>query len=85
VKLRYLDTLAYLLLFLGIAVAVFAFVGLRYDSEAQLLVIFTLVVFYVFWALIYHFSKKEVSKKLFLEYLLIGAICSVVGILVFYL
>lgn len=84
-QVKYLDTLAHLLLFLGISVAGFAFWGLRYDQNAQLLVIFTVVTFYIFWAVVYHFTKREMSKKLFLEYLLIGAICSVVGILVFYL
>jgi len=84
-KLRYLDILAYILLLLGIIAAGIAFYGLRYEPNAQLFVIFTAVVFYLFWAIVYHYTKKEINKKLFLEYLLIGAICSVVGILVFYL
>lgn len=82
--MKVLDTMAHVLLFLGVVVAGIAFWGLRYQAGAQLLVIFTLVVFYVFWALVYHYTKRDLSKKLFLEYLLVAAICSIVGILVFY-
>lgn len=83
--MKRLDTLAHLLLFLGVVVAVVAFFTLRYDRAAQLWVILTLVAFYILWALVYHYTKRDINKKLFLEYLLVGAICAVVGILVFYL
>lgn len=82
--MKVLDTLAHILLFLGVVIAGIAFWGLRYQAGAQLLVILTLVTFYIFWALVYHYTKRDLSKKLFLEYLLVAAICSIVGILVFY-
>jgi len=83
--MKKLDFLAHLLLFLGVIIATIAFWGLRYQAGAQLLVVFTLVVFYIFWALVYHYTKRDLSKKLFLEYLLVAAISCVVAILVFYL
>lgn len=83
--MKKLDLFSHILLFLGVLIAAVAFWGLRYQAGAQLLVIFTLVTFYIFWALVYHFTRRDLSKKLFLEYLLVAAICSVVGILVFYL
>lgn len=82
--MKTLDTLAYLLLFLGIVAAAVAFWGLRYQTGVQLLVVFLAVTFYIFWAIVYHCARRDFSKKLFLEYLLVAAIACVVGILVFY-
>lgn len=82
--MKKLDTFAHLLLTLGAVIAAIAFWSLRYQQGTQLFVIFTLVTFYIFWALVYHYTKRDLNKKLFLEYLLVGAICSIVGILVFY-
>lgn len=83
--MKRLDFFAHILLILGILIAGIAFWGLRYQGNAQILVIFTLVIFYIFWALVYHYTKRNLTRKLFLEYLLVAAICTVVGILVFYL
>lgn len=83
-KAKFLDTIAHLLLFLGIAVAALAFWGLRFQAGAALLVVFLAVTFYIFWAAVYHCARRDLSKKLFLEYLLVAAIVCVVGILVFY-
>ena len=83
--MRRLDFFAHLLLFLGVIIAAIAFWGLRYQAGAQLLVVFTLLVFYIFWGALYHYTKRDLSKKLFLEYLLVAAISCVVAILVFYL
>ena len=83
--MRHLDILSYLLLLSGIVLGVVAFLRLRFDPRSQLLVIFGLVAFYLLWGLIYHFGKKDLSRKLFLEYLLIGAIGAIVGVLVFWL
>lgn len=82
--MKTLDTLAHLLLFLGIIAAAVAFWGLRYQSGVQILVVLGAVTFYVFWAIVYHWARRDLSKKLFLEYLLVAAIACVVGILVFY-
>lgn len=82
--MKRLDAIAHLLLFLGVVIGAVAFWSLRYQQGTQLFVIFTLVTFYIFWAIVYHYTKKDLTKKLFLEYLLVGAICAVVGILVFY-
>lgn len=83
-KVKFLDTIAHLLLFLGIVVAALAFWGLRSQVGVQLLVVFLAVTFYIFWAIVYHSARRDLSKKLFLEYLLVAAIACVVGILVFY-
>ena len=77
-----LDILSHTLLFCGGVLAVVVFLKLRFDQR-QIFVIFGLVIFYLLWGLVYHFAKGDLSKKLALEYGLIGAICTLVGVLVF--
>lgn len=83
--MKKIDLLSYSLLLSGIVLGAAAFWDLRYSQNGQLLVIFALVLFYLAWGLVYHFTKGDLSKKLFLEYILIALICCGVGILVFYL
>ena len=83
--MKAIDTFAHILLFLAIITGAVAFWGLRYEKNMQLLVVITLIAFYILWGIVYHSTKRNINKKLFLEYLMIGAICSVVGVLVFYL
>lgn len=83
--MKRLDLLSYSLLLSGIVLGAAAFWDLRYSQNAQLLVIFLMVLFYLLWGLVYHFAKGDLKKKLFLEYVLIALICVGVGVLVFYL
>lgn len=82
--MKYVDHLAYLLLILAFVFAVFTFMVFRYDPTAQLRVVLTSIVFYIIWGIVYHYTKRQLNKKLFLEYLLLAAISSVAVIIIFY-
>jgi hypothetical protein len=81
--MRHLDKIAYTFLFLGLAVGFLAILRMRSDSTAQFLVILALVVFYFIWGIIYHNLKNDLTRKLFLEYLLLGIISVFCGFVVY--
>ena len=81
--MKHLDILAHVFLILGIAVGAMAIYRLRFDATSQFLVVLIITLFYLLWGTTYHHIKGEISKKLFLEYLLIALIVIIVGFLVF--
>lgn len=81
--MRHLDILAHIFLILGIAIGAVAIYRLRFDSTSQFLVILIITLFYLLWGTTYHHIKGEISKKLFIEYLLIALIVIIAGFLVF--
>ncbi len=81
--MKHLETLAHIFLFFGLAVGLLAIFRLRYDSFSQFLVILVLAFFYLLWGATYHHLKGDISKKLFLEYLLISAVTAAAAFLVF--
>jgi len=81
--MKRLDTLAHIFLILGFVVGAVAIVRLRYDNVSQFLVILILCLFYLLWGATYHHIKGDITKKLFLEYLLMAAIAALAGFLVF--
>lgn len=83
--MKLLDVLAYSLLIAGLILAAVVFLKFSFSATWQMDAIFGVVFFYLIWGLVYHFAKGDLSKKLACEYLLLGAICSLVGVLVFWL
>ena len=81
--MKHLDILAHVFLILGLVVGSVAVYRLRYDSTSQFLVILVITLFYLLWGTTYHHIKGEISKKLFVEYLLIALIVAIAGFLVF--
>lgn len=79
------DLLAHLLLMAALAVGGVAFFRARFTGNDQFLVIISIVFFYLAWGLVFHYAKRDLTKKLYFEYLLIAAITSVAGVLVFLL
>lgn len=77
------DILAHLLLIAALAVGGLAFFRARFTTNDQFLVMISMVFFYLSWGLVYHYAKRDLTKKLYFEYLLIAAIAAVAGILVF--
>ena len=82
---RNFDILAHLLLMAALAVGGLAFLRVRFAAQDQLLVILAIVFFYLAWGLIYHYARRDLSRRVYLEYLLIAAIASVAGVLIFIL
>lgn len=81
--MNYVDKLAYLVLFSGLLAGVVAIFSLKYEPTSQFATIVGFSIFYLFWAVIFHLIKRDLDLKLFLEYLIIASIASVVGFLVF--
>jgi len=81
--MSYIDKLAYAVLFSGFLVGIVAIVFLRYNPTNQFAVIVSFSIFYLLWAVAYHLFRRDLDPKLFLEYLIIASIASVVGFLVF--
>jgi len=81
--MKRLDTLAHIFLLSAFAVGVAAIFRLRYDPTGQFLVIIILCLFYLMWGATYHHIKGDITKKVFLEYLLIASIAAIAGFLVF--
>lgn len=77
------DILFYILLALGIGIGLSQFFAFSARPTYQFWVIAAIVVYYIMWGLLYHYFKKDLEKKLFLEYITLGAIGIVVGVLVF--
>ena len=81
--MKHLDILAHVFLILGLVVGSVAVYRLRYDSTSQFLVILVITLFYLLWGTTYHHIKGEISRKLFVEYLLIALIVIICALLVF--
>ena len=81
--MKYLDKVAYAILFSGLIAGVVAIISLKYEPLSQFAVIVAFSIFYLGWAIIFHLLKGDLDLKLFLEYLIIASIASVVGFLVF--
>lgn len=83
-KINLFDIFAYILLLLAIGVGAWAILKAHGEPGNQFLIVLVLVVFYLLWGVVYHHVKRDLSRKLFLEYLIIGAIALVSGLLVFF-
>lgn len=81
--MKYLDILSYSLLLLCIVLGGVAIYNLRFEMASQIVVILMLVVFYIIWGMVYHNLKRDLTPRLFKEYLVIGAIAVCAGLLVF--
>ncbi len=82
--MKHFEKLANFILTIGFVVGVLAIFRLKYDRFSQFLVLCLLVLFYLIWGFAYHHAKKELTVRLFGEYLLIGLIGLAVGVLVFF-
>lgn len=82
-KLKQFDTLAYFVLFGGLVLGGLGIWRTQYDPLAQFFVVLLLALFYIFWGLLYHLFRNDLTQRLFLEYLILAAIAGVVGFLVF--
>ncbi|MBI2327903.1 hypothetical protein HYU92_06320 [Candidatus Curtissbacteria bacterium] len=80
---KLIDTIAHLLLLLAFLIGIFAVYNLRFQPIYQFVVILGFATFYVCWGLVFHTLKKDLETKLFLEYLVLGLISTVVGFLIF--
>ena len=67
----------FLVLVAILAGGIFTFIYVRPNTTLQLFVGIITAVTYVLWGLIHHAIKKDLHRKIMVEYLLIGAIAIV--------
>ena len=63
----------YYLVFLGFELIGLAFIFLfTYNKPIQILVIISMLSFYLVWTILHHYFHHTLTKKIVLEYVLIG-------------
>ncbi len=77
------EKLAQTLLYFGFVVGAVAVYVSRYDSRRQFLIVLLLIAFYLIWGFSYHSGKKDLKKRVFLEYLVISLIALLAAVIVF--
>lgn len=77
-----IDTIWHLFLYVGLVVGSLAAYTSRNDSTRQFFVLLFLVAFYLIWGFAYHHSKRDASRKIFMEYGAIALIALGAGYLV---
>lgn len=81
--MKLFDILAHILLLLGFGLGVLAILVLDFDSTSRLAVVVLFAFFYILWGVIYHMLRRDITRRIFFEYLILSAMAVVVGILVF--
>lgn len=77
------DIVSYVLLTSVLVAGFVVYQKYRYDPTAQFLIVVAGVAAYLGWASVYHHIKRDMTLRVYLEYLLIASIVLVVSILVF--
>lgn len=79
-----IDKLAYILLFFGLSLGAISIYTFRFSSTRQFVVIMFLIAFYLTWGFVYHHLRGNATKRLMIEYLIIGAIAALTSFFVFF-
>ncbi len=80
---RSFDIASYILLTGVLVVGFLAYRQFRYNPSAQFLVVVAGVCAYLGWGIVYHHLRRDLTLKVYLEYLLIASIVLVAALLVF--
>lgn len=65
----------YYLVFIGFELVGLAFIFLfTYNKPIQMIVLFAMVAFYLLWTILHHKIHHTLTKKIVLEYILIGVL-----------
>lgn len=67
----------YVLLAILLSVGSVIFLSGRGNPLAQFLIGVSMAILYIAWGWVYHFQKKDLHKKVMIEYLLVGCIAIV--------
>lgn len=69
--------LEYVLLFVILLLSTFTFMFFSYTPRAQRRVIYMTCAAYMFWSLLHHYNRGDLSLPILLEYLIIALFASV--------
>jgi len=78
-----LEGIFHLILYLGFIIGAVAIFIWRFDGERQFMIVLLLVAFYLIWGYSYHSTKRDLCRKLILEYLAISLIGLLAAFVVF--
>lgn len=81
--MKHFDKLAHIVLTVGLFFGAVVVYVARFDSFKQFLAIVVLVVFYLLWGIFYHLARRDLKRKIILEYLLVSSIATLAASLVF--
>lgn len=73
----------YLLLLFVVVLGGVVFLAFRYNPFWQFMVVISVTAGYLGWALVYHHLKRDLTLKIYLEYLLIASIVLAASVFVF--
>jgi hypothetical protein len=74
--------IAYLILFVGLAIFMVSFLAVWPDHILQRLLIAGVAIFYFLWGIATHFKADHISRNIILEYAGMAALASVLLLLV---
>lgn len=77
------EAVAHSILYLGFILGAVAIFIWRFDTNRQFLIVCLLVAFYLIWGYSYHTLKRDISRRLILEYLAISLIGILAAFVVF--
>ena len=78
-----LEGVFHLILYLGLVLGAVAIFIWRFDGGRQFMIVVLLVAFYLIWGYSYHSTKRDLCRKLILEYLAISLIGLLAAFVVF--
>lgn len=79
------DYSANLVLYIGFMLGLVAIYASKYDLRRQFIIVFLMIAFYLSWGFVFHHLRRDASKWLMYEYLLVGLIGLLASFLVFLL
>lgn len=80
---KHLESVFYIILFAAFALGTVFVFRMRFNSFYQFSMLLVLSIFYFVWGMFYHYLRRDLTIKVFWEYLAIWAIVAVAAVLVF--
>ena len=84
-KLMEIDRVSHIVLAIGLGIGALAIYVSRYSATKQFIVILLIIAFYLTWGFIYHPLRGDASRRLMVEYLIIGSISLLTSFFIFFL
>jgi len=79
------DNIWNLVLYLGFAIGLVGIYFSKFDARRQFIVLLLMIAYYLIWGFVFHHLRRDATRWLMFEYLLIGLIGLLAGFLIFLL
>lgn len=84
IRQKHIESVFYILLFFAFAMGAVSFLRFRFDPFYQFSMLIVLSIFYFVWGMFYHHLRRDLTIKVFWEYLAIWVICMLASVMVFF-